>query len=187
MLNFTKIVAALFIAGGTAMFSGILANQFVSPQNLSSDAVPIAGAAMAAAPAKKKGPEPILPLLASADIARGEKVAKACAACHTFDKGGKAKVGPNLWNIVNRPIGSVEGFSYSAGMASKGGEWTEAVLGEYLWKPKAYVKGTKMSYAGIKKVDDRAAVVAWLRTLADTPAPLPDDAAIAAEAEHLGQ
>ena len=125
--------------------------------------------------------EPIGPLLASADASAGEAVFKKCASCHTIEKGGPNKVGPNLWGVVNRPIASHEGFSYSAGMQtfSEGGKvvWDYDHLSYFLEAPKKHVPGTAMGFAGLKKTDERANLIAWLREKADSPAPLPDAAA----------
>jgi cytochrome c len=137
-------------------------------------------AAEAAAPAEGGGgaaaaPEPIAPLLAAADPAAGEKVFKKCAACHTPDKGGANKVGPNLWGIVGRAAAAHEGFSYSAPLKefAAGGAWDYEKLSSFITAPKAYIKGTAMGFAGLKKPDERANLIAYLRTLADSPAPLP--------------
>jgi len=129
--------------------------------------------------------EPIAPLLADADVAAGEAVFKKCQACHTDDKGGANKVGPNLWGVVNRPVASHEGFKYSSAMqafAEGGTVWDYEHLNAFTHKPKDLVPGTAMGFAGLKKVEDRANLVAYLRTMADTPEPLPSaDAAPAAE------
>ncbi len=119
--------------------------------------------------------DPIGTLLASADIGAGEKVAKKCAACHSFDAGGANKVGPALYDIVDRQMASVNGFSYSSALKAYGADktWTYAELNGFLWKPKTHVKGTSMGFAGVKKTKDRAALVAYLRSLSDSPAPLP--------------
>lgn len=126
---------------------------------------------------------PIAVLLASADASKGEGVFKKCQACHTGDKGGANKVGPNLWGIVDRPVASHEGFSYSSAMQdfSNGGQekWTFDHLNHFLIKPKALVPGTAMGFAGLKKDSDRADLIAYLRTLSDNPVPLPDPAAAA--------
>jgi cytochrome c len=127
---------------------------------------------------------PIAVLLASADADAGAAVFKKCGACHTGDKGGANKVGPNLWNIVNRPVASHEGFSYSAAMktfAEGGTVWDYDHLNHFLASPKGLVKGTAMGFAGVKKPEERANLIAYLRTLADSPVPLPEAAAPAAE------
>jgi cytochrome c len=121
---------------------------------------------------------PIGQLLAKADAKAGETVFKKCQACHSGEKGGPNKVGPDLWGVVDRPVASHEGFAYSAAMKdfSKGGSehWTFDHLNHFLTAPKAYVKGTAMGFAGLKKDEERANLIAYLRSLADTPVPLPD-------------
>ena len=89
------------------------------------------------------------------------------------DKGGANKVGPNLWNIVDRKKASHEGFSYSSGLQAKGGDWTYEDINHMIFKPQGYVRGTKMAFAGLVKEQDRADVIAYLRTMSDSPAPLP--------------
>lgn len=121
--------------------------------------------------------QPIAPLLASADTAAGETVFKKCAACHTWEKGGANKVGPNLWDIVNRPIASHEGFSYSTALQeyAQGGSvvWDYEELNGFFENPKKHVKGTAMGFAGLKKIEERANLIAWMRTHSDNPVPLP--------------
>lgn len=132
-----------------------------------------------------KADTPVGVVLAKADVAKGQAIFKKCEACHTGDKGGANKVGPNLYGIVDRPVASHEGFSYSAGMKefSKGGseKWTYDHLYHFLKKPKDYVKGTAMGFAGLPKEDERGDLLAYLQTLADTKVPFPAaDAAPAA-------
>ncbi|WP_274630459.1 c-type cytochrome [Arvimicrobium flavum] len=119
----------------------------------------------------------IATLLASANAEAGATVFKKCAACHTTENGGANKVGPNLWNVVNRPIASHEGFAYSTPMKdfAQGGSvvWDYDHLDHFLNSPKGYIKGTAMGFAGVKKPDERANLIAYLRTLSDSPAPLP--------------
>ena len=117
--------------------------------------------------------EPISMLLASASLDNGEKLFKKCATCHNYEKGSANKVGPHLWNIINRPKANVEGFAYSKALAEYGGEWGYEELAEFLYKPKKYIKGTKMNFAGLKKVKDRADLVYFLRAQSDSPIPLP--------------
>lgn len=185
--EFNKIFAAILIAGIAAYLTAFIGDHLVHSRHLEKDAVFVEGAALegGAGPAKPKGPDPVMHLIATADIARGEKLSKACAACHSFDNGGVNKIGPNLWGVVNADKGHHAGFAYSDAMLAKGGTWSYASLNKFLWKPKAYVEGTKMNYLGIKKPGDRAAMIAWLRTLSSSPAALPSDAEIAAEAAEL--
>ncbi|CAN7305628.1 c-type cytochrome [Mesorhizobium sp. LjNodule214] len=136
------------------------------------------GAAGPAAEAK-----PIADLLATANAEAGAAVFKKCQACHTGEKGGPNKVGPDLWDLVDRPVAEHEGFAYSAGMKdfSKGGaeKWTYDNLNHFLLSPKKFVKGTAMGFAGLAKDEDRANVIAYLRTLSDNPKPLPAPGAAA--------
>ena len=129
--------------------------------------------AEAVADAKKAPDAPLPILLAKADVKKGETDAKVCGACHNFAEGAGSKVGPDLWAVVDRDKGSVAGFDYSAGLKGKGGKWTFADLNEWLLKPAAYIPGTKMGYAGEDSSEKRADILAYLRSLAKTPAPLP--------------
>lgn len=131
--------------------------------------------------------EPIAVRMATADPVAGEAVEKRCTACHTIENGGANKVGPNLWDIVNRPIASHEGFSYSGAMRefSQGGSvvWDYEHLDQFLLAPKGLVRGTAMAFAGLKNPQDRANLIAFMRTLSDNPAPLPEAPAPAENAE----
>ena len=106
--------------------------------------------------------------LASADVSQGESVFRKCKACHVAAADGKNKVGPNLYNIVGASVAIVDGFKYSAALTEYGGDWTPERLDAFLAKPKAEVKGTKMGFAGLRKDDDRANLIAYLNTLSDT-------------------
>ncbi len=116
---------------------------------------------------------PIAVRMEHADPKKGEGDAKVCGACHNFAEGAGAKVGPDLWDVVDRPKGKAEGFDYSAGMKAKGGDWSYADLDQFLTKPSAYVSGTKMGYPGQDDPEKRADIIAYLRTLAKDPKPLP--------------
>jgi cytochrome c len=186
-LNFNKIFAALLVAGITASLSGFVASKVFHHEKLEKNAYQIEGVVSAegGAPAAAAKPEPILDLIASADVAQGQKIAKVCASCHSFDKGGPNGMGPDLYGIVGRGKGSHEGFAYSDSMKQKGGNWDYEDLNHFLWKPKSYVEGTKMTFAGLKKPEERAAVIAWLRTLSDSPKAAPSAADIEAEKADL--
>ncbi len=114
----------------------------------------------------------LVALVASGDVAKGEKVSKKCKACHVFDEGGKNKLGPALWGIVGSDIASRDGFNYSGALSELEGDWTYEALDQFLAAPKTYVPGTKMVFAGLKKEQDRADLLAYLRTLDAEPAPL---------------
>ncbi len=189
MSNFerSKVFAALLVAGIAASSSGFIAKNVMGNAEAGNhDAVVSSDShGTSTAAAKPAMPEPILALIAGADITRGKKLSRACAACHGFDKGGPNGTGPNLWGIVNRATGTKAGYSYSTALSEQGGEWNYADLNKFLWKPKKFIKGTKMNYIGLKKPEDRAAMIAWLRSLADSPSALPTSAAIAKEAAEL--
>ncbi len=139
-------------------------------------AAPAVAAAKAAAPAQAapaKDPGDLLALLAAADVLAGEKVFKKCKACHTADDSGKHKIGPNVWEVVGRTKANVPGYTYSGALKQLGGKWGYAELDAFLTKPKDFVPGTKMKFAGLKKAKQRAAVILYLRALSDSPLPLP--------------
>ncbi|MBE9557734.1 MAG: cytochrome c family protein [Proteobacteria bacterium] len=117
--------------------------------------------------------EGIAALLAAADLAAGAKLSKKCKACHSFDKDGKNKVGPNLWDIVGNAIAGGEGYKFSGALTDMGGDWTYDNLDAFLTKPKNFAPGTKMSFSGLKSREDRANLIAFLRSLSDNPIPLP--------------
>lgn len=126
----------------------------------------------AAAPEDDGEPE-VIALLPKANAENGKSIFKKCQGCHVAEKGKSATVGPNLWNVVNRPKASFPGFNYSAAMKKKGGDWSFEELAHFLHKPKSYVPGTKMVFNGLPTPSDEADVIAYLATLADTPVPLP--------------
>jgi cytochrome c len=123
--------------------------------------------------AKPEADQPIAQLLASADVSKGESSSKKCAACHTFGKGEPNRVGPNLYGVVGRPKGTEGGFAYSDAMKAKGGNWTVDDLNAFLTNPRQFVPGTKMSFAGLPRGNERADVIAYLNTKSDNPQALP--------------
>jgi cytochrome c len=176
-LEFNKIFAAVLLAGLIAMMSGFLADVLVEPEHLEKNAYvvdtgAVGGGQQQAAAAAPAGPAPIVPLLASANADAGQKAAKACQSCHSFEQGGANKVGPNLFGIVGAQPAQVAGFAYSDSIKKIQGAWDYENLNKFLHDPKAFAPGTKMTFAGIKNDQDRANLIAWLRTISpNAPAP----------------
>jgi cytochrome c len=166
-LEFNKIAAAVLVAGIIAMVSGILANFLVHPKLLDKPVYVVAGVepSAAAASSEPKGPEPIAPLMASADPKAGAEIAKKCVVCHTFDKDGANKIGPNLFHIVGENIGEGKGYQFSDALKGKHEAWDVDTLNAWLYKPQDFAKGTKMTFVGLPKAKDRADVVAYLQSL----------------------
>jgi len=186
-MEFNKIFAAILVAGIIASLAGFISRELIHPHELAEDAIFVEGAiSVAGIDAGPQLPEPILAMIATADIARGERLSRACAACHTFHEGGAdTGAGPNLWNVVNQTIANNPGFAYSNAMAELGGVWDYNALNHFLWRPRAYVPGTKMNFIGLRNPEDRVAMIAWLRSLSGAPAPLPTAAEISAEEAEL--
>jgi cytochrome c len=176
-MEVNKGIAAVLVAGIAFFLTGLIGMNLVQEHKLEKPVLDIKGAAPAEAaggPAKPAELPPIAPLLAKADVATGESTAKKlCTSCHTFNEGGKAGVGPNLYGVVGAPHGHMEGFNYTPGLKAKQGPWTFDELNEWLHQPSSYVKGTRMAFAGIKNDQQRADVIAYLRSLSHNPEPLP--------------
>ena len=168
-LEGNKIFAAILTAGIIGVGSGVLSGILYHPHELEE---PVYKVEVAAAEGAKEGggeqaaaeSKPIGELLASASVEKGEAYAKKCAACHSFEKGGPNKVGPNLYGVVGRPIASHEGFSYSDALAALEGVWTPDELNAFITNPKEHVPGTKMAFAGVKSGEERANLVAYLQS-----------------------
>jgi cytochrome c len=176
-LEGNKIAAAILVGGMITLSVGIVTDFIYRPHH--ADAAH--EGAEPAAPKKKAPVEPVLGLIASADVAKGEGLAKKCATCHSFDAAGANKVGPGLYGVIGRQAGTREGFAYSDAMKAHGKPWTYADISHFITHPKDFVPGTKMAFPGLPAAQDRADLLAWLRNQAASPAPLPTPEEIAAE------
>jgi len=112
-------------------------------------------------------------LFAMADVAHGENVFKKCKACHSINADGGNKIGPKLWNVMFRPVGSIADYKYSKALSSYGKEWSWEEMNGFLIKPSKWIKGNKMGFAGLKDERDRASVILYLNQNSDNPKPLP--------------
>jgi cytochrome c len=185
-MEVNKGIAAVLVVGIVFFLTGLIGDKLVQETPPSKPALDIKSSSAPAAEAPKPEPlQAIAPLLASADPPAGEAYTKkVCVACHTFNEGGRAAVGPNLYGVVGGPHDHAEGFNYSPALEKfKGQPWTYEALNEWLFKPSQYASGTRMTFAGIPSAKDRANVIAYLRSLSKTPVPLPAaEAATAASA-----
>jgi cytochrome c len=186
--EWNKIIGAVL---GTAIFIfvvRVVAESIYEPEKPAKPGYVVEGvvenpAGGAAAPVEEALPD-WGTVLAKADVAAGKATSSKCEACHDTSSAKTIKIGPPLFGVVDRPRASIAGFSYSGAMKAKGGTWTYDELFKFLKSPGAYIAGTKMSFAGISKADDRINLIAFLRTNADSPAaiPAPKPAAAAAPA-----
>ena len=175
-LEVNKAAAALLTVGIAFMVAGVISDGLVHPHRLATPAIKIDVPTQGGAPGPAAVADPPVALeLASADAATGESLTKqqGCVACHTFNEGGKAGIGPNLYGIVGAAHAHMAGFEYSAALKSKQGPWTYDELYEWLKKPSAYAPGTKMSYSGLADPKKRADVIDYLHSLSHTPEALP--------------
>ena len=172
-----KIVAAVLMVAllviGISKVSGIIFH--VEKPKTPSYAVEVEQATTVSSSTETAAEEKIdiTALMAMGDVESGMKVFKKCSACHSITKGGKNKIGPALYNVVGRKVGSVADYKYSKALAAYDKEWNFEELNGFLIKPAKWVKGTKMAYAGLRKEKDRASVIKYLNQNSDSPVPLP--------------
>jgi len=163
------VLFAMIVALGSSIASGL----YFRAEKPEKPGYPIEGAVEPEAGGEAVADVPIEVMMASADVTAGEKVFAKCSACHSIAKGGANGIGPNLWGAIGKPHGHVAGFAYSDALKSVAGNWNFDSLNAWLISPRKYAPGTKMTFAGLAKPEDRANVIAYLNANSDSPLPLP--------------
>lgn len=173
MASFNTMAGCFLASALFAMVVGKVSNALVHPHTLAKPAIAVSEEAAAPAAGAPAAELPAIgPKLKDANVDKGKALyVQQCLTCHTIDKGGANKVGPNQWAVVDRKKASHEGFSYSSALQAKGGNWSYEDINHMIFKPQAFVRGTKMAFAGIAKEQDRADLIAYLRTMHDEPLP----------------
>ena len=173
-----KIIAAVLLTALIVIGIDKFADSVFHVEKLKQSAYKIEGVELASsinttAEVKEVVQLDIKEIMALGDLTHGEKVFKKCSACHIVAKGGKNLIGPALYGVVGRPVAAVEGYAYSKALKAHEKNWSFTELNAFLLKPKSYIKGTKMSYAGLRKDKDRASVILYLNSQSDSPLPKP--------------
>lgn len=175
-IELNKIAAAIFLAGIIAMVSGLIAEGLHGegePEKRGFK-VEIAAEEGGEAAAAEQKPVDIIPYLAKADLKLGEQLIGRCTSCHTFEKGKPNGVGPNQYGVVGSHMAHEATFNYSDAIKNKGGSWGFQELSEFLTSPQKYIPGNRMAYAGMKKPEERAALIAYInQKYSDSPLPVP--------------
>lgn len=174
--EFNKIFASILVALLIAMGASLISDMLVKSDKLDKNVLVIqTNEATNTSATSTPSLEPVTPLLAKANAENGEAIAKKCSQCHTTGKGEPHKVGPNLWNIVFNKLAHVADFAYSNTLKEKHDKqtWTYENLNHFLYKPREFAPGTKMSFAGLSSASERADLIAYLRKQNDNPPPLP--------------
>lgn len=180
-LDGNKLAGAIFLAGVVSVGISLAVNGLYGPDEHGTGhgkearrGYRIEGVEVAKTEKKEDKPVQIARFFDEASLKRGESLFRACAACHNIEQGGAHKVGPNLWDVVGAPMARHDDYAYSNALAGYGGEWGYQQLSQFLYKPRKYVAGTKMAYAGMRKPEDRASLLLYLRSKGENPPPLPD-------------
>lgn len=177
-LFFNKLAGAIIAIGLVIMGLMELSNRLFDVETPESLAIPVdlAAAAPVVEEEEEEGPVDFGVLLANANVSAGERVARRCASCHTFEEGGGNGTGPYMWDVMGRAVAAVDGFGYSSAMvdyAEGGRVWGFQNMYDYLENPRRYVEGTAMSFAGLRNQEDRINILAYMRTLSNDPIGLP--------------
>ena len=161
-------------AGIVALGASIVTGEMFHQERPEKMGYPIEGVVVPGEDGEAAAEPPIANLLAAADVAKGEQVFKKCTACHTINKGGASGTGPNLWGVMGGAIGKhAPGFAYSPALAGKGGNWDWESMSQWVKSPRDFAPGTKMTFAGLSKPEERANLLAYLNAQGDSPLPLP--------------